>query len=135
MIDRTIPYYNIIMRCDRVLPMEIKLPEGYSIRTYQPGDEDAWAAVMCAVGEQTSLADAKAEFTRRYLVDATLTDRIFFAVDAAGAVVGTAIAWDDGLRVLHWLAVHPEHQRKGIGKALCQTAMRLFRREDNSKPV
>ena len=43
MIDRTIPYYHIIMRCDRVLPMEIKLPEGYTIRTYQPGDEDAGA--------------------------------------------------------------------------------------------
>ena len=135
MIDRTIPYYNIIMRCDRVLPMEIKLPDGYTIRPYQPGDEDAWAQIMCAVGEQTSLADAKEEFVRRYLADPVLTDRIFFAVDAAGAVVGTAIAWDDGLRVLHWLAVHPEHQRKGIGKALCQTAMRLFRREDNSKPV
>ena len=44
MIDRTIPFHNIIMRCDRILPMEIKLPEGYSIRTYQPGDENAWAA-------------------------------------------------------------------------------------------
>ena len=32
MTDRTIPFYNIILRCDRVLPMEIKLPKGYSIR-------------------------------------------------------------------------------------------------------
>ncbi len=135
MIDRTIPYYNIIMRCDRVLPMEIKLPEGYAIRTYQPGDEDAWAALMCAVGEQPSPDAAKAEFIQRYLADETLTDRIFFAVDAEGTVVGTAIAWDDGLRVLHWLAVHPAHQGKGIGKALCQTALRLFRREDNAAPV
>ncbi|MDD6051146.1 MAG: bifunctional phosphoribosyl-AMP cyclohydrolase/phosphoribosyl-ATP diphosphatase HisIE [Clostridiales bacterium] len=135
MIDRTIPYYNIIMRCDRVLPMEIKLPKGYSIRTYQPGDEDAWAAILCTVGEQTSLSDAKAEFTRRYLADAALTNRIFFAVDATGTAVGTAIAWYDGLRVLHWIAVHPEHQGKGIGRALCQTAMTLFRREDNNKPV
>lgn len=135
MIDRTIPYYNIIMRCDRVLPMEIKLPEGYTIRTYQPGDEDAWADLMCAVGEQTSPAEARAGFVQRYLADASRTDRIFFAVDAAGAVVGTAIAWDDGLRVLHWLAVHPDHQRRGLGKALCQTALRMFRREDNSLPV
>ena len=132
MIDRTRPEYNIIMRCDRILPMEIKVPEGYAIRAYQPGDEEAWAAVMCAVGEQTDIAEARAEFTRRYL---SAPERIFFAVDAAGAVVGTAIAWDDGLRVLHWLAVHPAHQRKGIGRALCQTALRLFRREDNAAPV
>ena len=132
MIDRTIPYYDIIMRCDRILPMEIKLPAGYSIRTYQPGDEDAWAALMCAVDEQTDFAQAKAEFIRRYL---SAPERIFFAEDADGAVVGTAIAWDDGLRVLHWLAVHPEHQRKGVGRALCQTCLRLFRREDNAAPV
>lgn len=140
MIDRTIPYYNIIMRCDRVLPMEIKLPEGYTIRTYQPGDEDTWATLMCSVGEQTSLDDAKAEFVQRYLADASLTDRIFFAVDAEGTVVGTAIAWEHdprgiGTRALHWVAVHPEHQRKGLGKALCQTCLRLFRRESNALPV
>ena len=135
MLDKTIPFYHTIMRCDRILPMEIKLPEGYTIRTYQPGDEDAWAALMCSVGEQTSPVDAKAEFIQRYLANETLTERIFFAVDREGTVVGTAIAWDDGLRVLHWLAVHPEHQRKGLGKALCQTALRLFRREDNSLPV
>jgi hypothetical protein len=29
MLDRTIPFYNLIMRCDRILPMEIKLPEGF----------------------------------------------------------------------------------------------------------
>ena len=139
MIDRTIPYYNIIMRCDRVLPMEIKLPEGYAIRTYQPGDESAWAEVLCAVGEQTNLDDAKAEFTARYLQDAALTDRIFFAVDAAGKTVGTAIAWEHdprgSTRALHWVAVHPEHQGKGVGKALCQTCLRYFRREDNALPV
>ena len=140
MLDRTIPFYNLIMRCDRILPMEIKLPEGYSIRTYQPGDENAWAALMCAVGEQTSLIDAKNEFVQRYLADAALTNRIFFAVDSKGAIVGSAIAWAHdprgmGVRVLHWVAVHPEHQRKGLGKALCQTCLRLFRREDNSLPV
>ena len=140
MIDRTIPFYNIIMRCDRILPMEIKLPEGYSIRTYQPGDEDAWAALMCAAGEQTAIDEAKALFTDRYLADMSLTDRIFFAVDSEGVIVGSAIAWEHdprgmGVRALHWVAVHPEHQRKGIGKALCQTCLRLFRREDNALPV
>lgn len=140
MLDRTIPYYDIIMRCDRILPMEIKLPEGYAIRTYQPGDEAAWAALMCAVGEQTDLVDAKAEFTRRYLADETLTNRIFFAVDAERTIVGTAIAWEHdprgmNVRALHWVAVHPAHQRKGLGKALCQTCLRLFRREDNALPV
>ena len=66
MIDRTIPYYNIIMRCDRILPMEIKLPEGYRIRTYQPGDENAWADMECAIGEFTSLEAAIKLFTQGF---------------------------------------------------------------------
>ena len=140
MIDRTIPYYNIIMRCDRILSMEVKLPEGYSIRTYQPGDEDAWADTVCAVGEFTDREAALQLFTERYLADAALTDRIFFAVSPDGEIAGTAIAWEHdprgmGVRALHWVAVRPEHQRKGIGMALCQTALRFFRREDNALPV
>ena len=140
MLDRTIPYYNIIMRCDRILPMEIKLPEGYAIRTYQPGDEDAWAAMECANGEFSSPEAAIRLFTERYLADAALTDRIFCAIAPDGQVVGSAIAWEHdprgmGVRALHWVVVREEHQGKGLGKALCQTCLRLFRREDNSKPV
>nr|MBR4279832.1 bifunctional phosphoribosyl-AMP cyclohydrolase/phosphoribosyl-ATP diphosphatase HisIE [Clostridia bacterium] len=140
MIDRTIPYYNIIMRCDRILPMEIKLPEGYTIRTYQPGDETAWADMECAIGEFTDREAALKLFTERYLADASLTDHIFFAVAPDGKIAGSAIAWEHdprgmGIRVLHWVVVAQEHQRKGLGKALCQTCLRLFRREDNALPV
>ena len=80
MLDKTIPFYRIIMRCDRVLPMEIKLPQGYSIRTYQPGDEDAWAALECAIGDFATREEALALFSQRYLADPALTDRIFFAI-------------------------------------------------------
>ena len=140
MIDRTIPFYNIIMRCDRILPMEIKLPEGYTIRTYQPGDENAWAVMECANGEFASPEAAIGLFTERYLADAALTDRIFFAVAPDGQVVGSAIAWEHdprgmGVRALHWVIVDDAHQGKGLGKALCQTCLRLFRREDNALPV
>ncbi len=140
MLDRTIPFYHIIMRCDRILPMEIKLPEGYTIRTYQPGDEDAWADMECAIGDFTTREAALALFTERYLADATLTDRIFFAIAPDGEIVGSVIAWEHdprgmGTRALNWVVVREDHQRKGLGKALCQTALRLFRREDNSLPV
>ncbi|MBQ3157620.1 MAG: bifunctional phosphoribosyl-AMP cyclohydrolase/phosphoribosyl-ATP diphosphatase HisIE [Clostridia bacterium] len=140
MIDRSIPYFNIIMRCDRILPMEIKLPEGYSIRPYQPGDEAAWADLEYAAGEFTDREAALKLFTERYLAEPSLTDRIFFAVAPDGTIAGSAIAWahdprDMGLRALHWVVVAEAHQRKGLGKALCQTCLRLFRREDNALPV
>ncbi|MBE5795895.1 MAG: bifunctional phosphoribosyl-AMP cyclohydrolase/phosphoribosyl-ATP diphosphatase HisIE [Clostridiales bacterium] len=141
MLDKTIPFYHIIMRCDRVLPMEIKLAQGYRIRTYQPGDEDAWAALECAIGEFPTVEEAKAWFVPRYLTDPQMArERVFFAVSPEGEVVGTAIAWEHdprgmGVRALHWVAVREDHQRKGLGRALCQTCLRLFRREDNSLPV
>lgn len=134
MIDRTIPYYNIIMRCDRILPMEIKLPEGYTIRTYQPGDEDAWADMEYAIGDFPSREAALTLFAERYLA---APERIFFAIAANGEIVGSAIAdrRHGNIRALNWVIVSDAHQRKGIGKALCQTCLRLFRREDNALPV
>lgn len=134
MIDRTIPYYHIIMRCDRVLPMEVKLPEGYALRTYRPGDEIAWADMECAIGDFPTHEDALALFTQRYLA---APDRIFFAIAPDGEIVGSAIADLRGgnIRALNWVVVAQAHQGKGLGKALCQTCLRLFRREDNALPV
>ncbi len=137
MLDRTIPFYNIIMRCDRILPMEVKLPEGYSIRTYQPRDEDAWAALHVATGDFASVQEAATYFLNTYARDFS---RALFAVAPDGSVIGTVTAWTDPrgdatIRSLHWLAVAEDHQRKGIGKALCKTALKLMRREDNTAPV
>ena len=141
MLDKTIPFYHIIMRCDRVLPMEIRLPEGYAIRCYQPGDEDAWADLECAIGDFDTREAARADFARRYLNNpAWLPDRVFFAISPEGEVVGSAIAWEDdprgvGVRALHWLVVRADHRRRGLGRALCQSVLRFFRREDNAAPV
>ncbi|MBQ7305040.1 MAG: GNAT family N-acetyltransferase, partial [Clostridia bacterium] len=141
MLDKTIPFYHTIMRCDRILPMEIKLPEGYAIRTYQSGDENAWAALECGIGDFDTVEAAKADFARRYLDNpAWDPERVFFAISPEGEIVGSAIAWEDdprgvGVRALHWLVVRADHRRKGLGRALCQHVLRLFRREDNAKPV
>ncbi len=137
MLDRTIPFCNIIMRCDRILPMEIKLPEGYAIRTYQPGDEHGWAALHVATGDFASAAEAAAYFMDKYSADLT---RALFAVSSAGDVVGAITAWTDdrageNVRSIHWLAVDKGHQQQGLGRALCQTCLKLMRREDNAAPV
>ena len=137
MLDKTIPFHHIIMRCDRILPMEVKLPEGYSIRAYQPGDENVWADMECAIGDFPSREAALSLFTERYLADASLVERILFAIAPDGQIVGSAIADNraDHVRTLNWLVVDEQHQRKGIGKALCKTALKLLRREDNAAPV
>ena len=141
MLNRTIPYANIIMRCDRILPMEIKLPEGYAIRTYLPGDEDAWADMECAIGDFPDAASARARFVESYLQGPLqAAERVFFAIAPDGSVAGSVIAWESERQVMmvpaiHWLVVRPEHQGKGLGRALCQHAMRYLRRINNAKPV
>ena len=141
MLDRTIPFYNMILRCDRVLPMEVTLPKGYAIRTWQSGDEAAWAALECAVGDFDEESTAKQYFVDKYLADpAVAAERVFFLTDPAGEIVGSVICWEDmrqGMPVLslHWLVVAEGEQGKGLGKALCSHALRIFRRIDNARPV
>ncbi len=90
---------SIIMRCDRILPMEIKSP-----------------VAIAAEG------------------------RSFIARSDEGAVIGRisiAISEHGGeaVRVLTGLAVEEPFRRRGIGTALCQTALKQLRREDNAAPV
>ena len=51
MLDRTIPFYNIILRCDQVQQSEIHLPAGYAFQQYQEGFEDAWAFLEYEIGD------------------------------------------------------------------------------------
>ena len=137
MLDRTIPFYNIIMRCRRILPMEVKLPEGYTIRPWQGGDEIAWGALHVATGDFATVREAAEYFMETYGADLS---RALFAVSPEGQVVGSVIAWKDerggeSVNSLHWLAVRQEHQRRGLGRALTQEALKRMRREDNSAAV
>jgi GNAT superfamily N-acetyltransferase len=131
MLDKSIPYYNIIMKYSWGTSVpEPKLPSGYVLRHYQPGDEFGWAEIEAAVGEFESARDALLCFTDHYLpYPERLGERCLFACDGGGRPVATCTAWWDtrnGAQVpsLHWVGVHPEHQNKGLGKAVVFQCMR-----------
>ena len=67
MLDRMIPYYNIICKCDRYCPVDAPLPLGLRIRTWQPGDEKVWARLEYAIGDFPSPEEAEAYFVSHYL--------------------------------------------------------------------
>lgn len=126
MLDRSIPYYNTIMKCSHWERAAVRLPERCRIRGYQPGDETAWARLEYEIGDFDSFDEALSYFTRTYRD----TSRAFFA-EEDGEVAGSVIAWRDRrgtgtIASLHWLIVAPRCQGKGLGKALLQTAMNWY---------
>lgn len=131
-LDRSIPFYNTILRFDRYEGTEIRLPQGFSFRTFQEGDEQAWARLEHEIGDFSSREEAERYFMDTYLGNpAELAKRCVFVVDENGEIAGSCIAWRDSkgtgsVASLHWLIVHPDEQGKGLGRALCEKTMQRF---------
>lgn len=125
------------MRCDEYDIQPISENDFY-IRKYKKGDEKYWAEIEYKIGDFSSVREAKEYFIQNYNSD-ELAEKCFFAETSDGKVVGTCIAWYDNkndyvVSSLHWLAVIPEYQDKGIGRALVISVMNYYR-ENNLLPV
>ena len=123
----------MIMRVEGFSPFFLgSLPEGFSIRTFAPGDEVEWAVIETSVGEFDTEAEAKDYFVQTYLpYPDEICRRCFFAIAPDGAYAGTCTAWfmndESGeTGVLHWFGVKPEYQGRGVGKALLAKTMHYF---------
>ena len=133
MLDKSIPFHQIVMRSGNDRPVAaVAPPAGFSIRLYQPGDENAWAAIQTSVGEFPD-REAALECFRHYLAqEEELRRRQVYAVEnGTGKPVATATAWfsaRDGepIGVVHALSCLPEYQALGLGKAVASRMMRLF---------
>lgn len=134
MLDRTIPFYNIILKCECCQHQEVTLPTGFSIVTYEKGYEKAWAKLEYSVGDFDSLEEAERYFVQTYTRNQELTQNILFLLNENGSIVGSCIAWQDKRKdsfvaSLHWLIVDEKYQGMGLGKALCCAAMNLFEKQ------
>ncbi len=133
MLDRTIPFYNVILRCDNPNVNSAILPTGYRFRMYQSGDEDSWARLEYEIGDFDTVNDAKQYFVSTYIQNDSLDifERCVFVVNPENEIVGSCIAWQDlkndiCVGSLHWLIVSPKYQDMGLGKALCRKVMQIF---------
>jgi mycothiol synthase len=108
----------------RALP-EVSVPDGYEIRTYEEGDEEAWAnCINRSYSTTPNPTDYTAEKVRENWIETPcfMPDGCYFAVKD-GIVVGCFMAWrevDAGPKRgrLHWLGVDPDHRRRGLAKLL-----------------
>jgi GNAT superfamily N-acetyltransferase len=99
------------------------LPEGFVIRPYAPGDELAWVRIQSAADAYNVIV---ADLFRAQFGDDTreLGRRLFMLEDPRGTAIGTAAAWFGGARRgpeagrVHWVAIHPAHQGRGLAKPL-----------------
>lgn len=132
MLDRSIPFYNIILRCDDYRHKEVILPKGFSIVGYEKGYEKAWAKLEFSIGDFDSLEEAEKYFIASYMQHKELLlKNIRFLLNEEKKVIGSCIAWQDRrqdsyVSSLHWLVVDEKYQGMGLGKALCCEALNLF---------
>ena len=128
-----------------VRPTLARLPEwptpaGYRLRTYRPGDEQAWVALHV---DADLYNDVDLEtFNRTYGQNrAALADRMFFAETMSGEPVGSATGWwDDDWQgrgawgQVHWVVVARAHQGQGIMRGLL-TAVLARIAQSNSRAM
>lgn len=99
------------------------LPPGYSWRWFQHGDEELWFKIQLAADRLSKITPEL--FREKFGTDEKLlAQRQCFIFDEVGNATGTATAWFDenflgqNFGRVHWVAVVPEHQGRGLGKAL-----------------
>lgn len=135
MLDKTLPYYDIIMKADKNIACtypEMKLPDGYTYHMYEEGDEHAWVNLERSVDEFENDTAAMEYFNRVFMpYQSLLKDRMCFIKDPNGNIVATATAWfkDDEKRhysLLHWVSVAPNQQGKKLGKSIVSYALNKF---------
>ncbi len=110
-------------------------PPAYHLRPFRDGDEWAWASIEAAVGEFGPPIRAREHFEEEFgPFRDVLADRWFILADVRGGPVGTATAWygrfDGETRGrVHWVAIVPDHQGKGLAKPLLSAVMGRLARE------
>jgi mycothiol synthase len=104
---------------------------GYGVRTFRPGDEDAWIAIL-QTGELGVWDRPRLDEMMRGARAELPTDGIFFAT-CAGRPVGTACTLlhpgDEGpVAELGWVAVAPEHRGRALGLQVCRAVLAFIHR-------
>ena len=104
------------------------MPAGYFTKLYRPGDETAWVSINRAADKFNDISLVM--FGKQFNDDVeSLKSRCFFLCEEGGREIGTASAWYDlnyhgrDFGRVHWVAILPEYQRKGLAKPMMTVVM------------
>jgi GNAT superfamily N-acetyltransferase len=116
----------------------LELPAGYRFRGYREGDEATWTYLQAAAEPYVEVTPEL--FGREFGADRdALHDRMFFVETVGGEAVASITAWWERDRHspaergrIHWVVVHPDHQRRGLTKPMMTRAMQRLARSHPS---
>lgn len=112
---------------------EVPFPEGFSIRPMQPNEGALWLDIQ---RDAEPFFEVQPEwFEQQFGSNLPATQwRCFFIVNARGVAVGTISAWvnhdyfGEVWGQVHWLAVRPAYQRRGLARAALAYCLRQLAR-------
>ncbi len=146
MVDQPVPldeYREVIMaRPDLENLPRFGLPSGFGLRAYREGDEAVWLSIHCR-------ADAFNLFSPSTFREAfghdeeALRSRQKYLLAPDGTPIGTASAWFDppptsdllGVGRVHWVAIVPEFQGRGLAKLLLSVVLQTLRELGHTSAV
>ena len=108
------------------------LPPPYTLRLYEPGDEECWRAIQADSDEFNDITPQT--FRKEFGWDEEeIARRQWYLCDEEGRAIGTSTAWFDdtfeGARwgQVHWVAIIPKYQGEGLSKPLITLTLRTMR--------
>ena len=111
---------------------QFAIPEGFAIRNYRRDEGYIWTRIQKAAEPYIDIDDEL--FDREFKRDLpAMEDRSFYLTTDAGEEIGTITAWwqpDINGKVwgqIHWVAVHPDYQGRGLSKPMMSVAMTRLR--------
>ena len=132
-IEKTLEYYELLMTYeDTSKYIDYKLPEGYHIEFYKPGDEEFWVDIHMKSGEFTSREKGLQHFHVFFdsFID-ELDKRCFFIVNDFGKKIATStisklVEKEDGYdAAVDWVAISKEYQGKKLAKPMISYFIKL----------
>ena len=106
---------------------QIPFPEGFGIRPMRVDEGSLWLDIERDAEDYLDMKDGTFEAEFSHDLQAVQW-RSFIATNPKGAGVGTVSAWYHTYRgeeygLLHWVAVRPAYQGRGLGKAMVSFAL------------
>ena len=145
MLDKSLPYVGFIMkmRKEKLRTLQVpELPEGYTYKFYEDGNEKDWARLEAMVNEFADEESALKYFNNEYRnpYRSELYKRCVFVCNPDGVPVATATAWfmssSLGMKSwLQWISSDVNFQGKGLGRAVIAKALSAYKDVDCSSDI